>query len=138
MGKIKDFFSVNNVVHKTIQVIDNSYQQMKEYFDFLGTHGTTNRYLKAFSSNPLVFMVINRIASVTASMPISVKDSNGNELSKSIVLDMLNNPNQEQSSTEFREEVAISYETTGNAYVLIEGSEYSKNDSLTVLKPATH
>lgn len=136
MSIYKRLFGGNKVISKTIQAINASYKEMKEYFDFLGNHGNIDRYLKAFISNPLVFMVVNRISTVTSSMPTTAVDGNGKVLSKSIVLDMLKNPNNDQSQEEFREEISISFQSTGNAYILIESdSILEERESLIILKP---
>lgn len=88
----------------------------------LGARGLA-RYLKAYASNALVYMIVNRIATTTAAIDRIYQDDN-NELieSGSEIEELMDSPNEGQGRIEFYE---MAYEfllTTGNLFIrFIEG-----------------
>lgn len=95
-------------------------------FIFSGKRGrqSFNYFLNAFATNPLVAMVVTKIAFTSASIKRIAFDSNGDEIEqgKSVLLDLLENPNPQQGSVEFYDEINQYLSLTGNVFIrFIEG-----------------
>ena len=78
-----------------------------------------NYFLNAFATNPLVAMVVAKIAFTSASIKRIAVDENGDEIEKgkSLLLDLIENPNPQQGSVEFYDEINQYLSLTGNAFV---------------------
>jgi len=91
---------------------------------FGGSKGSPDfkKFIDAFGDNPLVYMIIKKVSFTSASIKRIAVDDNDQEIQNSQILDLLREPNPNQSQIEFLEEIGESFNTTGNAYVrLIKG-----------------
>jgi len=88
---------------------------------FSGKRGRNafNYFLNSYATNPLVSMVVSKIAFTSASIKRIAVDKNGNEIdsNKSKILELLNNPNKEQGRIEFYDEINEYLSLTGNAFI---------------------
>ena len=103
-----------------------SFKPFSTFFNwaFGGGKGSADfsKYVDAFGDNPLVYMIIKKVSFTSASIKRVAVDENDEEIDNSQILDLLNEPNPDQSQIEFLEEIGESFNTTGNAYVrLIQG-----------------
>jgi len=131
--KIKNIFKSHDTF---ISQNWTSIEKFQDFFNWGNDKISINKFLKAYRTNPLVYMVVNKISATSGSMPIIVEDDNGNVLENSQILELLQNPNFEQSQIEFRQEVNESLLLTGNAFIYFgSGEEFASRDTLTVLKP---
>lgn len=106
---------------------------VRDFFDFNSGSPTVKKFLKSFTENPLVFMVVDKISSTSSRMPRIVVDSNGEVVENPAILDILNG--RDKTHSELNEEIGQSILLTGNAYVLyISGSELGINDTVKLLK----
>lgn len=75
------------------------------------------QYLDAYGNHPLVFMVINRIATTSAAIKRIAVNDNDAPIENSQILELLNNPNPEQNRIEFYEAINENHEATGNTFI---------------------
>jgi hypothetical protein len=75
------------------------------------------QYIKAYASNPLVYMIVNRIAVNSASIGRKYENSEGEEIENGELQELLENPNPGQGQIEFYETIYSMLLTTGNAFV---------------------
>ena len=131
--KIKNIFKSHDTF---ISQNWTSIDKFQDFFSWGNDKISINKFLKAYRTNPLVYMVVHKISATSGSMPIIVEDDNGNVLDNSQILELLQNPNFEQSQIEFRQEINESLLLTGNAFIYFgNGEEFASRDTLTVLKP---
>ena len=100
-------------------IVGNStFQVLNNYFGgIFGGKADQLRYLKAYGENPLVYMIINKIASTTASIDLISVDTDGEKLdSVGVVQQLLENPNTNQSEIDFLSDCYVNLLTTGNCY----------------------
>jgi len=95
----------------------NSLQLINGFFSFGKGKHNMKEYLDAYGSNPLVFMVVNRIATTSASIKRIAVNEEGEPIENSQILDLLNDPNPEQNRIEFYEAINENHEATGNAFI---------------------
>lgn len=77
-----------------------------------------NTYVKAYGENALVYMIVKRIASTTAGIKRVVIDENTLEpKDNSELLDILKNPNKDQTQIDFYEEIYEYLLLSGNTYI---------------------
>ena len=95
-----------------------TFKPFNSFWNWLtGTH-TLRSYIDAYGRNPFVSMIVNRIAFTSASIKRIAEDKSGKDISDtSVILELLKNPNPEQSQIEFLEMMGKYYEATGNTYV---------------------
>lgn len=112
-----------NQVH-SLQQHDTSYISLLSgtlNYLFTGTRGhyAFNYFLKAYATNPLVAMVVSKIAFTSASIKRVAVDENGEEIDpkSSQLLEILNNPNSSQGFIEFYDEINEYLSLTGNAFI---------------------
>lgn len=106
---------------------------VKDFFRFNTANPTTKKFLNSFTNNPLVFMVVAKIASTSSRLPRIVVDSNGDVIDTPVILDILNST--KKNHNELNEEIGQSLLLTGNAYVLyISGSDLGIDDRVKFLK----
>jgi HK97 family phage portal protein len=74
-------------------------------------------YENALGENALLFMVLDRIASTTSTLPLRVEDLNGKDTDNSKILEHLKFPNSSQSYIDFYYDLCINVLTTGNIYI---------------------
>lgn len=84
-------------------------------YDF-GTKGFRN-YLNAFAKNALVYMIVHRISTSSASLPVLYTDYNDKELTNSEIEILLDKPNKDQGYQEFIEEAIEYLLITGNLMI---------------------
>lgn len=135
IDKIKNSFSTAKSAVYSVSNLD--FQEMKDFFDFGGSKKGTKAFLNSFKKNPLVYMVVNKVSQTTAAMPRVVLNERGEEVVKSDLRDLIENPNPSQSQIEFNEEVNESLLLTGNAFILYQDDPDlpSVKAKITVLKP---
>lgn len=90
-------------------------------------------FVEAYGSNPLVFMIIKRISATSASINRKAYDVRGEEITNSQILDLLNNPNPDQTGIEFDEQIKEYLSTTGNAFILYIGGVGGIGSELQIL-----
>lgn len=96
------------------------FQLIDAFFSyFLGTGGSFSKYTKAYGENPLVYMVVKRIAYTSASMKRIAVDEEGNPLDNSQILNLLNAPNETDDEIEFREKINEFLLLTGNCFIRV-------------------
>ena len=100
----------------------STFQVMGDFFSFGKSNSSADKFVKAFGENPLVYMIVNKIAFTSASIKRIVNDKNGNEIVNSRILELINNPNPSQGRIELLETINQQINITGNVYVrLIKG-----------------
>jgi HK97 family phage portal protein len=82
-------------------------------------YGNTLKFVSSYESNPLVFTVVNKVASNAAELPKKVVNKNGEEVSNSKVEEILNNPNEDQSRGEFEQQINEFLLLSGNSFVRV-------------------
>ena len=75
------------------------------------------KYTKAYGENPLVYMIVKKIAFTSASLKRVAVNEAGDEIATSRLLDLIDNPNSTQGRIEFIEEINEYLSITGNAFV---------------------
>jgi HK97 family phage portal protein len=100
---------------------NSSWKFMESFFSWMG-NGKRNGfklYTKSYGENPLVYMIVKKIAFTSASIKRKYVDGDGEEIENSVIRQLLEKPNNEQGEVEFREEINEYLLTTGNAYIRI-------------------
>ena len=94
-----------------------SLQTIGDFFSF--SQGKTNmaRYTKAYGDNPIVYMIVKKIAFTSASIKRIAVNDQGEEIANSRLIDLLNNPNKDQGQIEFTEQINEFLSITGNAFI---------------------
>jgi len=116
IDRIKSGFSTAKSAVYSVSNLD--FEEMKGFFNFGSSKKGTREYLNSFKKNPLVYMVVNKVSQTTAAMPRIVEDEKGDEILKSDLKALIENPNPSQSQIEFNEEVNESLLLTGDAFIL--------------------
>lgn len=79
--------------------------------------------LRLYEQCSPLFMVIDKIVSAYINVPFRIKDKNNDEfIENHPVLDLLNNPNSDESELSFKESLATSFLITGNAFLIALGN----------------
>jgi HK97 family phage portal protein len=100
---------------------NSTWKFMESFFSWMGS-GKRNAfrlYTKSYGENPLVYMIVKKIAFSSASIKRNYLDANGERTETSTIQQLLENPNEHQGEIEFKEEINEYLLTTGNAYVRI-------------------
>jgi HK97 family phage portal protein len=100
-----------NYNHAGLNLIDSFFSY------WLGKGGSFAKYTKAYGENPLVYMVVKRIAFSSASIKRVAVDENGEPLDNSQILNLLASPNESDDEVEFREKINEFLLLTGNAFI---------------------
>jgi HK97 family phage portal protein len=90
---------------------------LDNFFNFSFGGGNFEKYVEAFGQNPLVYMIVNKIAVKESSLPRMVIDSNGNEVENSQIKEILSKPNPSQFELDFRINIAQTLMSTGNCFI---------------------
>jgi len=101
---------------------------------YLGKGGSFLKYTKAYGENPLVYMVVKKIAISSASMKRIALDENGEQIENSVLLNLLSEPNMVDDEIEFREKINEYLLLTGNSYVRIVRGEGGLGTELQILE----
>jgi HK97 family phage portal protein len=101
----------------------NGWAFIDTYFSWiLGKGGAFGKYTKAYGENPLVYMVVNKIAKTTASLKRVIVLADGSTSDTGRIFDILNKPNDDDDEIEFRTKINEYLLLTGNAFIkLIRG-----------------
>lgn len=101
----------------------SSFMSIGSFFGYDLGGRTLSKFLISYGRNPLVYMIIKRISTTTASLDRKFVDQNGDEIEGESELEMiLQNPNREQGRAEFFEEIYEYFCSTGNVFIYgIEG-----------------
>lgn len=97
--------------------------KLKIFGDFFkygsGGKSSVKTYMAAFKESPLVYMIVNRIATTTSIIPqIAVDPFNKDEvIENSVLLEFLQAPNLTQTETEFRQSIYQAISLGGNCYL---------------------
>lgn len=94
-----------------------NFNAFSSFFSWLTGNRDAGRYTKAYGDNPLVYMVVHKIAETSADMNRVAVDENGEPIENSRILELLNNPNPDQGRKEFLEEAGEYLSTTGNNFI---------------------
>tara|TARA_R110002126_G_scaffold93089_5_gene220749 strand:+ start:136 stop:1416 length:1281 start_codon:yes stop_codon:yes gene_type:complete len=116
--------ALNSISLKTVTpnintgITTNGYQFIDTYFSWiLGKSGAFRKYTKAYGENPLVFMVVNKIAKTSASIKRVILLEDGSTTDKGQILDLLSMPNVEDDEVEFRTKINEYILLTGNSFI---------------------
>ena len=90
---------------------------MNGFFGFSYGGGSFAKYVAAFGRNPLVYMIISKIAVKESSLPRIIVDSNGEAVASSKIAELLRKPNGTQYELDFRETIDQCLLATGNAFI---------------------
>lgn len=78
---------------------------------------TVHKLIRAYAENPIVYMIVNKIAGVTSSLHRVLLDANGEEIESGDVYELLKRPNLQQNEEEFRQEIDTQLLASGNAFI---------------------
>lgn len=101
-------------------------------FDNDGTQ--FEKYINAFRSNPLVYMIIKKISAKESTLPRMYVDANGKIVEDPVIKPIMVNPNKEQLEIDFRENIDEELLTTGNAFIRTIGVPLNPVAEMTVLE----
>jgi HK97 family phage portal protein len=138
--KAKNFFTGKSIQNTFGNLIDDAKLVAKEYFDIFDTYfsswGLTGRnylkFLKTYASNPLVYMVVNRISTNVSAIKIKVENDKGDVLEDSLIEKIL-----KSSDSLFIQKTAEFLLLTGNVYIYFEENYgLEGNGQFILLNPA--
>ena len=90
------------------------------YFSWiLGKGGAFSKYTASYGENPLVYMVVNKIARTTASLNRLIMLDDGTITDEGQLFDILSKPNEDDDEIEFRTKINEYLLLTGNAFIRI-------------------
>lgn len=89
----------------------------KDFFTYDYGQQTVHKLIRAYAENPIVYMIINKIAGVTSGLDRVLLNSNGEEIESGDVYELLKKPNLTQNEQEFRSEIDTQLLASGNAFV---------------------
>tara|TARA_B110000285_G_scaffold41071_1_gene45104 strand:- start:169 stop:1419 length:1251 start_codon:yes stop_codon:yes gene_type:complete len=120
----------DNVIKRVINAITNKNQSfslannstnnfgiLNGVLDYLVGKKSFNEYVKAYGDNPLVYMIIKKIAFSTASIKRIAVNEKGDSISNSKILEFLENPNDDQGMIDLFEEINEYLSATGNCFL---------------------
>jgi len=112
--------------HVEYQELNGSrFHTLGSFFGYeLGGGSSLMKYIKAYSKNPLVYMIIEKIATTGAAITPAVLNPQGEKIENenSKVLEILNNPNKQQGRIALMETAGSYLLSTGNLFFhLLEG-----------------
>ena len=131
-GVLKESVSFSTADSQT-SVGRKTVNSVKEFFNFIFGSQSTQKYLNAFTENPLVYMVVDKVAKTAASMPRIIKDDNGVELDDSVIMKSIGSVNT--NLIEFYNEAGQSLLLSGNIYILYIDDNFGLQPYTKVLKP---
>lgn len=120
----------DNVIKRVINAITNKNQSfslannstnnfgiLNGVLDYLVGKKSFNEYVKAYGDNPLVYMIIKKIAFSTASIKRIAVNEKGDSIANSKILEFLENPNDDQGMIDLFEEINEYLSSTGNCFL---------------------
>lgn len=123
--RIKNAFTQKSAYSLPPELFESSRSNIKlkllgNFFKYgFGGKGSLKTYMKAFKESPLVYMIVNKIAMTTSSIPqVAVNPLDHEQVIEgSKLLEFLQAPNLTQTSKEFRMDLYQCLSLSGNAYV---------------------
>jgi len=113
---------------------NDGFNLIDSFFSYwLGTGGGFAKYTRAYGDNPLVYMIVKRIAFSSASIKRVKYDEEGEMSENSVILDLLRRPNQDDDEIEFREKINELLLLTGNCFIRIVRGEGGLGVELEIL-----
>jgi HK97 family phage portal protein len=118
-------FSINRAAKGSehVQKTTISSEILSKINDFLNyktsDFGNTLKFVSSYETNPLVFTVVNKIATNAATLPKKVVNSEEEEVSNSKIEVILDNPNNYQNRIEFEQEVIEFLALSGNSFIRV-------------------
>jgi len=101
-------------------ISSSGYSFIDSYFSWvLGKSGQFKKYTNAYGENPLVYMVVNKIAKTSASIKRVIRLEDGSSIDEGLILDLLRKPNADDDEIEFRTKVNEYLLLTGNCFILL-------------------
>ena len=113
-------FKKRSIAAKHVRTIDNKniLSQIKEFLFFGGSTGASTRsFVDSYENNPIVYMVVNKIATTSAAIKRIVEDSNGKEIVNSQIMELLQNPNTYQGFDDLYEKINEQLKLSGNVFI---------------------
>ena len=129
-------FTGNGVLGGTISPQSHqtlSLETINDFFNFNQGKSGKARYMKAYGSNPLVYMIVKKIAFTSASLSRVAVNEQGEEIQNSVLLELLANPNKDQGQIEFLEQMGEYVSLTGDNYIRFIKGVGGMGDELRVL-----
>jgi len=118
--------ALNSITSKSITHNDlnsqssDNFNLIDSFFSYwLGTGGGFAKYTKSYGENPLVYMIVKKIAFSSASIKRVMYNEEGEEIENSKILDLLKSPNEDDDEIEFREKINELLLLTGNVFIRI-------------------
>jgi len=109
-----------NIAEDHIKNVDYNaaLDQIKEFL-FFGNNGeaSTRKFVDSYEDNPLVYIVVNKIVTTSASIKRIAVNEKGEEITNSEILALINNPNSYQGGNDLYEKVGEQLELAGNAFI---------------------
>jgi HK97 family phage portal protein len=91
---------------------------MPSFFSWsLGRMNAFDKYAKSYGENPLVYMVVKKIASTSASIDRTYFNSQGEAIDNSRLEEIMSNPNEESDEILFKEKINEQLLLTGNTFI---------------------
>jgi len=95
----------------------SNFSVLNSFFSFDRGKNGMKKYTDAYGDNPLVYMIVKKIAFSSASIKRVAVNEQGEQIKTSRLLDLLENPNPDQGRIEFTEQVNEYLSSTGNAFI---------------------
>jgi len=109
---------INPSTYRGPQKLNGSiFYQIGTFFGYDYGAKELRKYLCAYGSNPLVYMIIRRIATTTAGIQRKVLDESGEQIPQSEIELIMSAPNSEQGDVEFLESCYEYLLATGNLFI---------------------
>lgn len=106
----------NTFVRKQHSLISETFYSIGSFFGYNTGSFSLKKLIDSFSSNPLVYMIVNKIALSLSSLDVKYYNENGDELTSSLIQELLENPNYHQSRQALINEATTYFLTSGNIY----------------------
>jgi HK97 family phage portal protein len=133
-------FTTKSIEPNLPNALNGGFKFIDSYFSYLlGSGGSFVKYTKAYGNNPLVYMVVKKIAYTSASIERVIyregeeDERYEEEEENSVILNLLSNPNPQDDEISFREKINEYLLLTGNAFVYIIRGEGGLGVELQVL-----
>jgi len=95
----------------------NNFGILNGVLDYISGKKGFNEYTKAYGDNPLVYMIIKKIAFSSASINRIAVNESGDQIDNSRILEFLQKPNQNQGMIDLFEEINEYLSSTGNCFI---------------------
>lgn len=114
--------ALSNLTNKSylnpVSIKENSYLSIiNNFFGFVLGKRTLKQYTESYGSNPLVYMIVHKIATTTATINRIYLDNNEELTDNPKLKEVFDNPNPDQTLIDFYTEIYENLLLTGNVYV---------------------